>query len=107
LLLTILLFNPVTRESDIVALPRSAVIVSLAATTVKIAVASEDDICVFSHFPAEPNLIRQTGDDDFFEELEEKKEREGWLAQPTHLQSRAASAPTRNIDTASSKSLCA
>jgi hypothetical protein len=83
---TIFLFDPVTRESDIVTLPRSDVIVSLAATTAEIAVASEDEIFVFSHFPAEPNLIRQTGDDDFFEELEEEEEREGWVAQPDDIE---------------------
>jgi E3 ubiquitin-protein ligase UBR7 len=79
---TIFIFDPATMESDIMQLPGSEVVVSLAATTAEIAAASEDDIFVFSHFPMEDNLIRPAEDDDFFGEVEEEEEKEPWLAQP-------------------------
>jgi E3 ubiquitin-protein ligase UBR7 len=82
---TIFIFDVETHESDIVQVPESQVIVSLAATGAEIAAASEDDIFVFSHFPMEDNLIRPVEDDDPFDEVEEEEEREPWLAQPDEI----------------------
>jgi E3 ubiquitin-protein ligase UBR7 len=83
---TVFLFDPASGESSIVQVPDSQVIVSLAATSSEIVVASEDDIFVFSHFPMEDNLIRPAEDDDFFAEIEEEEEGESWLTQPDTIQ---------------------
>jgi E3 ubiquitin-protein ligase UBR7 len=78
---SIFVFDPPTQSCDVLPIPLSDSIVSLAGNSSEIAVSLEDDIFVFSHFGCDDNLIRPADGDDFgFEE--EDLQTEQWLAQP-------------------------
>ena len=77
----VFVFDPQSSEFDILEIPQSEPVMSIAGSSSEIAVALEDDIYVFSDFPMEDNLIRFDADDEFLA-LEEEEQRENWLAQP-------------------------
>lgn len=71
-----------TENLDVLQIPQSQTIVSIAGSRSEIAVALEDEIYVLSEFPMEENLIREDEEDEFLALAEEEEQRESWLVQP-------------------------